>query len=119
MLTINVYTFSGYKIIVHLLKPEIEKMSITSNLIERIEHRREEHKNPCPNYATEMNAEKAAKKMALIAGEHFGTTNPARYVVFYIESWGRWVAAIDLTELLSRRESVGGYLGVCHPFYTF
>jgi hypothetical protein len=39
--------------------------------------------------------------------------------VFYIEAWGRWVGAIDLTELKSRCNSTGGYLGICTGFYTY
>jgi hypothetical protein len=62
--------------------------------------------------------------MAKKAAIYFNKTEnedarPARYVVFFNEAWGRWVGAIDLTELLNRPTSTGGYLGACTGFYTY
>lgn len=99
--------------------------NIIKNLTARIEKRRTENKNACKNYATEAAANKAGAEMARIAGVQFTIMNrepvPARYVVFYVESWGRWVAAIDMTELLRRPNADGGYIGLCghHGFYAY
>lgn len=41
---------------------------------------------------------------------------PADYVVFYVEAWGRWVGCVNLSELLRRDTSTGGYLGICTGF---
>lgn len=98
-------------------------MNIIKSLIKRIEDRRIENKDACKNYATEEAAEKATSKMAVDVAIYFThegkTLTPARYVVFYVPSWGRWVGAIDMTELLHRKTSTGGYLGFCKGFYTF
>lgn len=96
------------------------------NIIKHTEARMLEHRTgkayPCKTYATEAAAEKAVGRMAQICGAYFdreGTS--ARYVVFYVQAWGRWVGAIDLTEVLARKTSTGGYLGVCaaQGFYTY
>ena len=99
-------------------------MNVIANLTARIEDYRKTNKNPCKSYATQAAAEKATAKMAQDAANYFDaqrrTDAPsARYVVFYNEAWGRWVGAIDLTELLQRNTSVGGYLGFCTGFYTY
>jgi hypothetical protein len=99
-------------------------MNIIASLTARIEDYRATNKQPCKNYATEAAAEKATAAMAQAASDYFDMarltgTRPARYVVFYNEAWGRWVGAIDLTELLQRKTSTGGYLGYCKGFYTF
>lgn len=98
-------------------------MNIIRTLTARIEEYRATNKNPCKNYATEAAAEKATAEMALRAAKYFakqGTeVRSARYVVFYVEAWGRWVGCIDLTELMQRSSSTGGYLGICTGFYTF
>lgn len=100
-------------------------MNIIKSLTARIEEYRATNKNPCKNYATEAAAEKAVAAVAAMAGRHFykypnkDDARPARYVVFYVESWGRWVGCVDLTELLARPTSTGGYLGICGDFYTF
>lgn len=100
-------------------------MNITKSLIARIEDARTTNKNPCKNYATEAAAEKAVAAVAMMAGRYFhkhpnkDDARSARYVVIYIESWGRWVGCVDLTELLARISSTGGYLGICGDFYTF
>lgn len=90
----------------------------------RIEEHRLENKNPCKSYATRENAEKATQKMAKEAAIYFSRngdqdTPEADYLVFYIESWGRWVGIINVTELLRRSNSTGGYLGFCEGFYVW
>lgn len=83
--------------------------NVITELTARIEKRREETINPCKNYATEAAAEKATAAMAATAGKWFDREgNAARYVVFFNEAWGRWVGAIDLTELLRRSTVMGG-----------
>lgn len=101
-------------------------MNVTDKLIAAIEEYRATNKNPCKNYATKEAAEKATALMAQRAASHFdieGRTDApaARYVVLFNEAWGRWVGAIDLTELLRRQNSTGGYLGFCssNGFYTY
>tara|TARA_R110000851_G_scaffold96792_2_gene209918 strand:+ start:7640 stop:7948 length:309 start_codon:yes stop_codon:yes gene_type:complete len=100
--------------------------NIITTLTARIEDYRKENKKPCKNYATETAAERATLEVATIAAQHFainpsGDTRDADYVVFYIEAWGRWVGAINLTGLLARSDMTGGYLGICsrHGFYSF
>jgi hypothetical protein len=39
--------------------------------------------------------------------------------VFFIEAWGRWVGALDYSELLSRKTARGGYIGAVPGFYTY
>jgi hypothetical protein len=99
-------------------------MNIIESLTARIEEYRATNKNPCKNYATRAAAEKATAAMAQAAANYFDVQDrndvpPARYVVFFNEAWGRWVGAIDLTELLKRKNSTGGYLGCCTGFYTY
>lgn len=99
-------------------------MDIIANLTNRIENYRATNKKPCKNYATRAAAEKATAKMAQEAATYYDKDGnkdavSARYVVFYIEPWGRWVGAIQLTELVNRKNSTGGYLGFCTGFYTF
>jgi hypothetical protein len=96
-------------------------MNIIEDLIKRIESRREYNKQPCKNYATKERADKATKEMARITGRHFDSRTPARYIVFFNEYWGRWIGAVDMSELLSRHDSKGGYLGICshRNFYTY
>lgn len=98
-------------------------MNIITNLKNRITEDLAESKNPCKNYATELNAEKAVAEIAMIAAKHFTRQGQevvsARYVVFYVEAWGRWVGCVDMGELLRRPTSTGGYLGICTGFYTF
>ena len=95
-------------------------MNIIDNLIARIEDYRTTNKNPCKNYATQAAAEKATAEMARRAGVYFDRDGKsARYVVFFNPAWGRWVGAIDLTELVSRPTMQGGYLGFCKGFYSY
>lgn len=99
-------------------------MNITDTLIARIEAYRAENKNPCKNYATKQAAEKATAAMAQRAATYFDKQNradarSANYVVAFNDAWGRWVGGIDLTDLLRRENSTGGYLGVCTGFFTY
>lgn len=96
--------------------------NIIAELTARIEDYRKDNKNPCKNYKTEAAAEKATAKAAEHIGNHFAKTGegrPARYVVFYVEAWGRWVGCIELSEVLRRPESTGGYLGIEPGFFKF
>jgi hypothetical protein len=102
----------------------VTNMDLIANLTARIEAYRATNKHPCKNYATREAAEKATAKMAQQAANYFSIANrddapSARYVVFFNEAWGRWVGAIDLTELLNRSTSTGGYVGFCTGFYTY
>jgi len=86
-------------------------MNVINDVISRIEDARATNKSPCKNYATEAAADKATKKIAELVGQYHGT-RPANYIVIYNEAWGRWVGAIDLNELISRKDAIGGYLGL-------
>lgn len=99
-------------------------MDIIATLTNRIEEYRTTNKNPCKNYATHEAAKKATAAMAQKAATYFDKEGrkdalPARYVVFYVAPWGRWVGAIDMTELVNRPNSTGGYMGICTGFYTY
>lgn len=99
-------------------------MNIIDTLTARIEDYRKTNKRPCNNYGSQAAAEKATAKMAHDAAVYFNKLNndnikPAEYVVFYVEAWGRWVGCINLSELVRRSTSTGGYLGFCTGFYTW
>lgn len=101
-------------------------MDLITELTQRIEEYRTTNKNPCKNYATREAADKATLDMAKRCAAHFDrdqrgpeAVQPARYVVFHVEPWGRWVGCIDLTEILQRSTSTGGYLGICKGFFTY
>jgi hypothetical protein len=98
--------------------------NIIANLTARIEEYRAENKNPCKNYATEAAAEKATLDMAQRAANHFDRDQrkdvpPADYLVFYVEAWGRWVGCINMSEVMRRPTSTGGYIGICTGFFTW
>lgn len=99
-------------------------MDIISALITRVEDYRATNKNPCKNYGTQAAAQAATGKAAQQAADHFAKdsskpADPCRYVVFYVPAWGRWVGALDYTELLGRSTSTGGYLGCMRGWYTY
>ena len=111
-------------------------MNIIKDVLDRVESFRKTNKKPCRSYATRAAAEKATEKMAKRAGRHFGTSGKgtvcyvgksskgyksARYIVIYNDAWGRWIGAIDMTELIKRPESGSGYLGICsrYGFYSY
>lgn len=86
-------------------------MNIVANLISRVEESRGTNKNPCKNYATEAAAVKAAEKITADAQAHFGTSQPANYLAFFVPSWGRWCVAINTNEYYRRHDFPGGYIG--------
>jgi hypothetical protein len=95
-------------------------MDVVTSLIARIEEYRSSNKNPCKSYKTEAAAKKAVAEAAKKAGNLFDTAgNSARYIVFFVPAWGRWVGAMDYTELLRRPTATGGYLGAVTGFYTY
>jgi hypothetical protein len=98
-------------------------MNIIADLNARIEDYRATNKQPCKNYATQAAAEKATSEVALAAARYFTRRDyaviSARYVVFYVEAWGRWVGCVDLSELMGRKTSTGGYVGFCKGFFTY
>jgi len=95
-------------------------MNIIETVTARIEEYRATNKNPCKNYATKEAAEKALIAASTKAGAYFDKNGtPARHVVFFIEAWGRWVGAMDYSELLSRKTARGGYIGAVPGFYTY
>lgn len=71
---------------------------------------------PCKTYATEAAAEKATAEIAMACGKYFALhgseAESANYVVFYVAEWGRWVGAVNQSEVLHRPNASGGYLGV-------
>jgi hypothetical protein len=88
-------------------------MNIIDNLITRVEAYRATNSNPCKNYKTQAAAEKATSAVAKLAGRHFDSAgNEAEYIVVFNAAWGRWIGAVNLNELVNRKTSVGGYLGV-------
>lgn len=96
-------------------------MNIIKSLTARIEEYRTHHKNPCKNYATEANAEKATAETAAKCAQYFcgEGAEPANYVVFYVEAWGRWVGCINLSEVINRKGATGGYMGMCGDIFTW
>lgn len=95
-------------------------MNVIKTLQLRIAARLLETKNPCKSYATEEAADAAMHKKAALAAKLLAESDmPARYVVFYVEAMGRWVGAVDFTELLARKTAVGGYLGILPGVYTY
>ena len=95
-------------------------MNLVTSLIARIEEYRKTNAVPCKNYATEQAAEKATASAAYQAAQYLvgKDADPARYLVIYNPAWGRWVGALDFTELLSR-PGAGGYVGCARGFFTF
>lgn len=100
--------------------------NVIAEVTARIEEYRTTNKKPCKSYATEAAAEKAVSQVAQMAADHFAKdrsqpARSARYVVFYIQAWGRWVGAVDMSELIARSSSTGGYLGIVgrEGFFTY
>lgn len=99
-------------------------MNIVANLIARIEARFAETKNPCKSYKTEAAAIKVADKVAQDVANYFqadrsNTARPMRYVVVFVPSMGRYCIGFDMSELINRSSSTGGYLGVCGDHFTY
>jgi hypothetical protein len=105
-------------------KQGAKQMNVIESIISRIEDARMTNKNPCKNYATKKAAEKAISKVAKDVAVYFhkdGDVNakPANYMVIFIESWGRWIGAYDLNEVLRRGDSTGGYLGFVQDHFSY
>jgi hypothetical protein len=99
-------------------------MNITANLIARIEDRYTETKTPCKSYKTEASAIKVAEKIAQEVANYFqadrsNTARPMRYVVVMVPAMNRYCIGFDMTELINRSSSTGGYLGVCGDHFTY
>lgn len=106
-------------------------MNIVKDLVARIEKRLTETKKPCKLYATEAAAEKVAEDEAKFLAVYFSRytfsepeaehVRPARYVVVHIPSVNRWAIGLDQTEVMGRRDSVGGYAMIMaeRGIYTF
>lgn len=86
-------------------------MNITESLNQRITARFQETKSPCKSYASEKKAIQVAEDLAKKVADYHGCTSPVRFVVFKAECLGRFTVAFDLTEMVSRKECQGGYLG--------
>jgi len=88
-------------------------MNTIDTLIARVEASRATNSNPCKNYKTQANAEKATCAVAKMAGRYFDRAGiEAEYVVVFNAAWGRWIGAVNLNELVNRKTSVGRYIGV-------
>ena len=98
-------------------------MNVITTLTARILDYYATNKNPCKNYGSEAAAESATSKVAMVAAQHFTKPNEkvvsARHVVLYAAEMGRWVGCVDLTELMRRNTSTGGYIGVCKGFFSY
>lgn len=95
-------------------------MNIIETVTARIEEYRATNKQPCKNYATQQAAEKATAAASKAAGTYFDKeAKPARYVVFFIPAWNRWVGALDYSEMFTRKTCMGGYVGAITGFYTY
>lgn len=101
-------------------------MNIVKDIIARIEERAKQTKKPCKLFATEEKAEAIAAFKAQELADYFAKegvkhVRPARYIVVMIPSLGKWTCAFDLSEVMGRETSTGGYLGVFaeQGFYTF
>jgi hypothetical protein len=92
-------------------------MNTIDTLIARVEAYRATNSNPCKNYKTQAAAEKATSAVAKLAGRHFDRAgNEAEYIVVFNAAWGRWIGAVNMNELVNRKTSVGGYVGICSQF---
>lgn len=95
-------------------------MNIIETVTARIEQYRATNKQPCKNYATRQAAEKATAAAAAAAGKYFDSEgHSARYVVFFIPAWNRWVGALDYNEMFRRSSVRGGYIGAVTGFFTY
>jgi hypothetical protein len=88
-------------------------MNTIDTLIARVEEYRATNANPCKNYKTQAAAEKATASISKLAGAYFDIAgNEAEYIVVFNAAWGRWIGAVNLNELISRKTARGGYLGI-------
>jgi len=99
-------------------------MNLVKDLVARIEKRLTETKSPCKLYKSEEAAEKVAEAEALVLAQAFSRDSnprPARYIVVFVPSVGKWAIGFDQTEVMSRARNTGGYVGIMadRGFYTF
>jgi len=97
-------------------------MNTIDTLIARVEASRATNSIPCKNYKTQAAAEKATASIAKMAGVYFDTKgNEAEYIVVFDAAWGRWIGAVNLSELFNRKSYRGGHLGVVSQagFFTY
>lgn len=83
------------------------KMNMTEKLIKRAEKAFTGKCFPCNTYFTKEVCEKETAKAAQAVATHLDVNKrqdarPANFKVVYVESWGRWVGFIDMTEALFR-----------------
>jgi hypothetical protein len=104
----------------------VNTMNVTQTLISRIEEYRADNKKPCKSYATQAKAEAVAQALAPKYAAHFAANRlqeqaPCRYIVVFNEAWGRWVVGFDFSELLARKTSTGGFVGIASAdgFFTY
>jgi len=95
-------------------------MDINEMIIRMVEKRLLRTKKPCNLYKIKKNAARAALQMAMDVGDQH-RTYCAKYVVVYIKSIDRYVAAIGVQDALNRPGAVGGYVGTSadRGFLTF
>jgi hypothetical protein len=96
-------------------------MNIIKSLQDRIASRLTETVNPCKSYGSYATADAKGADVAAAMADYFQSTRPANYVVVSFEVGGktRHTPCFDLTGLLARPETTGGYLGFAEGFYTY
>lgn len=97
-------------------------MNVVKSVQNRISNRLTETKNPCKTYATYETADKIGETFAKDLGKYFDSTGKeSRYIVVYIKELNRYTPAFDYSELFSRKNAIGGYVGVAanKGFYTY
>lgn len=102
--------------------------NLNQDLINRVTETYQTNKKPCKMYATQAAAEKATAIAAQNVANSFyaprlnnpeATAKPANWIVVFVPAAQKWVGGIQLSEVLSRPDSTGGYLGVEMGFYKF
>ena len=71
---------------------------------------REEGKAGVKTYLNPKRAQNAISKVAEDTATFFGSNYPADFYLSRLSN-GRWVGIVDLTEVLTRPERIGGYIG--------
>lgn len=93
-------------------------MNIQQSVLDRINKRLTETKNPCKTYKSAEAAEKAAQKLAEKVSHEYQVDFKCDYLIVFIPAMGRWTAAFDASKFIAR---IGGgcYLGMFayHNFY--
>lgn len=102
--------------------------NLNQDLINRVTESYRTNKRPCKMYATQAAAEKATAIAAQNVANHFYgarhsnpgvNARPANWIVVFVPAAQKWVGGIQLSEVLYRSDSTGGYLGVEMGFYKF